>query len=62
MVVGTKVRLKSGEGPLMTVVDKTAAGYIVCAWNALDGTPQKKMFFPELIKKVAAVPPPTKGR
>jgi hypothetical protein len=40
----------------------TAAAYIVCAWNALDGTPQKKTFFPELIKKVAAVPPPVKGR
>ena len=30
MEVGTKVRLKSGEGPLMTVKRVTAAGYPVC--------------------------------
>ena len=61
MEVGTKVRLKSGEGPLMTVKRVTAAGYRVCYWYAKD-VYQERMFLPEMVvREDTSAPTPSKG-
>jgi len=30
MGIGNRVQLKSGEGPVMTIKDVTAGGYLIC--------------------------------
>ena len=61
MEVGTKVRLKSGEGPLMTVKRITAAGYRVCYWYERN-VYHERMFLPEtVVREHTSAPPPKKG-
>ena len=54
MEIGTKVRLRPGEGPLMTVKRVTPQGYVVCAWS--DGFARERMFFPEALVTEHAAP------
>ena len=59
MEVGSKVRHKTGGGPLMTVVRKTAQGYLVCEWHEPRHTRQERMFFPETLMEETSSPGPT---
>lgn len=57
MDVGDKARLKSGEGPLMTVKSITAAGYHVCYWYEPSSMYHERMFLPEmLVRQESATP------
>jgi uncharacterized protein YodC (DUF2158 family) len=49
MEIGTKVRQKSGEGPLMTIKRVTPQGYPVCYWHDQHGTYRERMFLPEMV-------------
>ena len=60
MEIGTKVRLKTG-GSVMTVKERTAAGYLVCTWYEAGVLKRERMFFPELLVVVEEEPPPVEN-